>query len=229
MLKKTIYLFTLFILSLTNVYAGGVQIGGTRLVYDGSQNQSSIKISNPDDKVYLIQSWVTKDPYSKTAADDLFITTPPLFRLEANSDNSIRVVYIGKSLPDDRESVYWLNIKSIPSIERKEENRLLIAMKSQIKLFYRPATLQGDPAEAYKKIKFVMENGQLAIKNPTPYSVSFYNIKINGVEIANPPIALPFSTTALNKKVKSGINVSWQSINDFGGITVEEKATVSSQ
>lgn len=228
MLKKAIYTFILLATGLANVYAAGVEIGGTRLVYDGNNSQASINISNPGDSVYLIQSWVTKDPYSKTAADDVFITTPPLFRLEANTNNSVRVVKTGKALPDDRESVFWLNIKSIPSTKKPtDQNTLLLAVKTQIKLFYRPANLPGKPAEAYTKLKFIEKNGQLAINNPTPYSVSFKSIKVNGVEVANPPMVLPFSTQDINKSISAGANVSWQSINDFGGITPEEKATVN--
>lgn len=230
MLKKIVYSFLLLTVGLADVYAAkGIQVAGTRLVYDGTKNQASININNPDDKVYLIQSWVTKEPKSTKAADDLFITTPPLFRLEANTDNSVRVVYNGKTLPNDRESVYWLNIKSIPSTQRKEENVLLIAVKTQIKLFYRPAGLQGNPAEAYKNVKFITQNGKLAVKNPTPYSVSFKNIKVNGVEIKDPPMVLPFSTQVIDKSVTAGASVSWVAINDFGGLTTEEKATVSNQ
>lgn len=230
MLKKTIFSCVLTAIGLVNTYAAnGIQIAGTRLVYDGSKSQASINISNPDDRVYLIQSWVTKDPKSTKAADDLFITTPPLFRLEAGTDNSVRVVYNGKTLPNDRESVYWLNIKSIPSTQRKEENVLLIAVKTQIKLFYRPANLQGNPAEAYKKLKFLAQNGQLAIKNPTPYSVSLKSLKVNGTEVVDPPMILPFTTELVDKHVSAGAKISWQAINDFGGITPEEKAIAVSQ
>ncbi|WP_392553291.1 molecular chaperone [Orbus wheelerorum] len=229
MLKKIIYTFILIAITLTEVYANGVQISGTRLIYDGSKNNASINISNNDDQVYLIQSWVTQNPYSKKASDDIFITTPPLFRLEANTNNSVRVVQTGKKLPSDRESVFWLNIKSIPSTNKPDgQNMLLIAVKTQIKLFYRPANLPGKSAEAYKKIQFINKSGRLAINNPTPYSVSFKSIKINGKDIANPPMVLPFETQYVNKNVSVNDNVSWQSINDFGGITLEEHATVRS-
>lgn len=229
MFKSIVQSFVLLMLGLSNVYAAGVQITGTRLVYDANKSQASINISNPDDKVYLIQSWVTKEPESKVAVDNLFITTPPLFRLEPKTDNSVRVVYNGNTLPTDRESVYWLNIKSIPSTQRKNENVLLIAVKTQIKLFYRPANLSGNPAEAYKKLKFITENGKLVVKNPTAYSVSLKEIKVDGVEVINAPMVLPFSTKSINKNVAVGGNVTWRAINDFGGVTPEEKSVVGSQ
>ena len=119
----------------------GVVVGGTRLIYDGGKKESALNISNPDAMPYLIQSWV--DAQEGDSAKAPFIITPPLFRLDGGQNNLLRVVRAGGNLPTDRESLYWLNVKAIPSVEKKE-NTLQIAIKTRIKLIYRPQGLTGN-------------------------------------------------------------------------------------
>lgn len=56
------------------------------------------------------------------------------------------------SLPKDRESVFYLNIFDIPTkLENKQDKNVLqLAIKSRIKLFYRPKELTTSPEEIYK-------------------------------------------------------------------------------
>ncbi|WP_392564838.1 molecular chaperone [Orbus wheelerorum] len=229
MFRKILSVFLFLTIGLSHVYAepsAGITLGSTRMIYNASVSQTAIGIMNSDNRAYLIQSWVSKTPESKSKEDRLFITTPPLFRLEPDSKNSVRVMYIGNSLPQDRESVFWLNIKSIPSTEKTNNNTLVIAIKSQIKLFYRPTDLPGDPALAYKQIKFLVKNDKLVIDNPTAFSVSFNEIKINGILLQDAVMVLPFSTQTINKNVALGQTVTWTVINDYGGITPVETTRI---
>jgi P pilus assembly chaperone PapD len=152
-----------------------------------------------------------------------FITTPPLFKLNPHAQNSVRVMLAGNAVPQDRESVYWLNIKSIPSSSAEAKNELLIAVKSKMKLFYRPAGLKGDPSLAYQQLTFSAAGGKLSVHNPTPYSVSLYDVKVNGKELAKPPMVLPFQTLSLPQTTVASGEVSWRAINDFGGVTAQHK------
>lgn len=200
----------------------GVEIGGTRLIYNGTGHQAAISVSNPDNTPYLIQSWVSKNENSDDG-DSLFVTTPPLFKLNPYAQNSVRVMLAGNAVPQDRESVYWLNIKSIPSSSAEAKNELLIAVKSKMKLFYRPAGLKGDPSLAYQQLTFSAAGGKLSVHNPTPYSVSLYDVKVNGKELAKPPMVLPFQTLSLPQTTVASGEVSWRAINDFGGVTAQHK------
>lgn len=227
MLKKIICTLFLLIIGLGSVYAGdGIQLSTTRVIYNAADNKSSVDVINSSKNVYLIQSWITSSPNSDVKEDKVFVTTPPLFRLDADSTNSIKVFYVGDSLPQDRESVFWLNVKAIPSIVKSDANRLIIATKSQIKLFYRPIDLKGEASDAYKSIKFYSQNGQLVIDNPTPYSVSFSKIKINGIEIKEYVTSLPFSKQVIKQKALIGQVVSWDAINDWGGLSPELKMNI---
>ena len=109
------YLLSTLLLVAATAHAG-VIINGTRLIYQGGKKESSIGISNPDATDYLVQSWA--DSGGKNLAKAPFLITPPLFRLDAKEDNVLRVVRTGGNLPEDRESLFWLNIKAIPSSKR---------------------------------------------------------------------------------------------------------------
>ena len=50
------------------------------------------------------------------------------------------------SLPQGQESLFWLNIKAIPSAS-KQMNSLQIAVKTRIKLIYRPEALRASTPE----------------------------------------------------------------------------------
>lgn len=218
-------LLALGLIALPLASQAGVEIGGSRLVYDGSARQAAISVNNPDDRPYLIQAWVDKN-LAVSDENNTFIATPPLFRLEPHSQNSVRIVYTGHSLPADRESMFWLNIKSVPSTSKNDANRLFITVKSVLKLFYRPAGLPGEPATAYEKLTFTRRGGQVYVQNPTPYHISFYDLTVGGVQVKTPPTLAPLSEQAV--PVPSGTTgaISWRAINDFGGITDVRKAKI---
>lgn len=206
-----------------NVQAS-ITVGGTRLIYNAGENEASISVSNTKNSVpYLIQSWVELE--EKSSARVPFIVTPPLFRLDGGRENTLRVIYTGeKPLPENRESAFWLNVKSIPSMEKSEENRLLIAVKTRLKIFYRPASLNNEQAnDAWKKIRFMHSGNQIVVTNPTPYYVSFFSLKVDEKVIKQPPMVPPFGSVSLTA---SGHKVAWKAINDFGGVTQEASQSI---
>ncbi|PYG49644.1 P pilus assembly chaperone PapD [Pantoea sp. AG1095] len=218
-LIRTILLSGACIISLT--CQASITVGGTRLIYNASENEASLPVSNTQDGVpYLIQSWVELSENSEGQVP--FIVTPPLFRLDAGHENTLRIIYTGeKKLPENRESVFWLNVKSIPSMTRSDENRLLIAVKTRMKLFYRPALLASELAgEAWGKLKFEPRGEHLLIINPTPFYVSLYSLKVGDKSISQPPMISPFSSETV---AGIGKQVTWKAINDFGGVTTEKR------
>ncbi|KTS25531.1 fimbrial biogenesis chaperone [Pantoea stewartii] len=218
-------LLTLCLMTAPLASQAGIEIGGTRLIYNGGARQASLTVNNPDDRPYLIQAWVDKDPTSADG-DKTFIATPPLFRLEPHSQNSVRVVYTGQPLPADRESMLWLSIKSVPSTSKEDKNRLFITVKSVIKLFYRPTGLSGDPATAYEKLVFTRRGGQVYVSNPTPYHISLYDLKVGSAQVKTPPTLKPMSEQVVTVPAGTAGAVSWRAINDFGGITDVRKANI---
>lgn len=163
-----------------SVANAGVIIGGTRVVYDGNKKEASIDVNNPDKTPYLIQSWV--ETLNGGAEKAPFIITPPLYRLDGGQQNIERVVVIG-NLPQDKESLYWLNIKAIPSAPKKD-NTLQIAIKTRIKLIYRPAGLKSQqPQELSHQLTWRRNGNQLQVTNPTSYVINFNEISLGGKKL----------------------------------------------
>ncbi|QHF46376.1 fimbrial assembly protein [Pseudomonas sp. S35] len=202
----------------------GVVIGGTRLVYDASKREASLSINNPEKTTpYLIQSWL-QNMSSIDTTKVPFVITPPLFRLDPGQQNALRIVKVGGNLTERQESVFMLNIKSIPSSKLSEFNQLQITVKAQLKLFYRPSSLSGQNAdEAYKALTFTRQGQQLQVSNPTPFYVSFYSVKVGGVAIENPQMVAPHGTLHWPVAVPDNSTITWQAITDYGGITLPAK------
>lgn len=203
----------------TSLVQAGVVVGGTRLVYDASKRQASLSLVNTDDGTdYLVQSWLDH----REAADERpvpFFITPPLFRLDAKQESVLRVVYTGDEAPTDRESLYWLSVKSIAAVERSVENRLQIAIRSRLKMFYRPAGLPGTAEDAHKGVTFTRRGEQLIVTNPSAYFVSFQTVKIGETEITEPGMVAPMDSHQWTVPQGARGPVTWQAINDYGAIS----------
>lgn len=218
------------LLCVTFTSQAGIIIGSTRIIYDGNKKETSLSILNPDNAPYLIQSWLENEKTSTLQSSSLpFIITPPLFRLNEDSSSALRIVKTD-NLPDDRESVYWLNIKSIPTSDPNAKNELHISVNSRIKLFYRPDSLSRQAAaEAYAHLAFYRRGDALYVKNPTPFYISLSELQVNGVALSQPGIVAPLSEQhwALPPQaVSTALTVKWTAINDYGGKTALEMQKV---
>ncbi|MGM1328626.1 fimbrial biogenesis chaperone, partial [Klebsiella michiganensis] len=169
----------------------GVIIGGTRIIFDGAKKEASISVNNPDATPYLIQSWIDEQEGGSGKAP--FIITPPMYRLDSGQKNIERIVATG-SLPQTQESLFWVNIKAIPSAS-KQMNSLQIAVKTRIKLIYRPATLRASaPEEQANKLTWQRSGNELQVNNPTAYVINFNEITVGGKMLAQVTYVMPGST-----------------------------------
>lgn len=226
---KFIILFILLSIHTISAQAG-IIISGTRAIYEGKNREISLGIKNPDKQPYLVQSWIEGiDDQPKQP----FIITPPIFKLAAEQESAPRIIYIGKEgqLPQDRESVFWINIKSVASTpdDLIEKSKLQIAIKSRIKMFYRPQSITGAAAsDAQNKITFSVKNHSLIVSNPTAYFITFNKLSIDGKEIttsaSNAAIKMmlpPFGQQEYPLPKGSAHSVQWKTINDYGSNTKE--------
>lgn len=201
-----------------SVAQAGVVVGGTRMIYDGSKKESSLSVSNPDKVPYLIQSWV--DTTGGGAEKAPFMITPPLFRLDGGQNNVLRVVRAGGNLSNSQETLYWLNIKSIPSGSKEEgKNTLQVAVKTRIKLIFRPQGLKGVPEEVTKNLKWQRSGSQLQVTNPTPFYMNFQQVTVGGKEVKEATYVAPMSSASFALPAgAAGGSVQWKIISDYGGI-----------
>ncbi|EKS6727358.1 molecular chaperone [Enterobacter mori] len=223
-MRKCLLVSTLLLI--TSAAHAGITIGGTRVVYPENKKESSIAITNPDNLDYLVQSWVETEGKVREKAP--FLITPQIFRLDAKQNNVLRIIRTGGNLPADRESLFWLNIKSIPSSSRNENNNTLqIAIKTRIKLLYRPNSITGKPEEVASQLIWHTQGNQLIVDNPTPFYMNFQEIKLDGKKIDNITYAKPKNETHFTLPGKvSAHAISWKIINDYGGISPSWSAQI---
>ncbi|MRT05945.1 fimbrial biogenesis chaperone [Ewingella americana] len=209
----------LLLLACAGTASANLVVGGTRVIYPENSKEISVSIKNPDKNTdYLVQSRLDNDNEKNTAKVP-FVITPPLFRLDHQSENVLRIARAGGKLPADRESLYWLSVRGIAGTAGKpKENQLQVVINQRLKYFFRPAALNNhDAAEAYQKLTFSRLGGELVMKNPTPYYVSLYTLKVGGTEIQTPGMVPPFGEHRV--KTNGSGAIEWQAINDYGGHT----------
>lgn len=226
-IKAITYFFILFFsLSPLSAYSG-VILSSTRVIFNGNRAEATVSVTNPDKKSYLIQSWVSLD--DKKSSE--FVVTPPLFRIDGDMSNVLRIVLAKNNLPQNKESLFWLNVKAIPPSDPNAKDTLLIAINTKIKLIYRPTDLMGKEANnAYQKLTFRIDSQtqELVASNPTPYYINLASLTYNNKKIETPGIVAPFSSVKWAiKTASSNHSVSWSAINDFGGITSNESQIVN--
>ena len=205
------------------VYAGGVGLGSTRLIYPASAKQISVPVRNTDASgAFLLQSWVETVDGDKT---DDFLITPPLNVIKPKHENVLRIIQTGATLPVDRESVYWLTVKAIPTTHDKKDqndNVLQLASASRIKLFWRPDNLDIKPDAAPSMLSATRTNGGVLLSNASPYYLSLVNIQ-SGSKTLSPVMVPPKSSITLN--AISGNSLSFQTVNDYGARTKTQVLT----
>ncbi|HCE8856097.1 TPA: molecular chaperone [Klebsiella michiganensis] len=213
---KFLFLALCFNGSLLAAESGGITIGGTRLIYKEAKKEVSLSVANSDSAPYLIQSWAETHAGGSDKAP--FIVTPPLFRLEANQQSLLRIVKTGSSLPENKESLFWLNVKSIPSGKAiSGVNTLQIAIKTRIKLIYRPTSVKGSPGDEAEKLIWRINGNKLTVDNKTPFIMNFQMVKVGTNDVKDATYVLPMSTATYSIPKGSSGKVSWKLINDYGG------------
>lgn len=228
------YRLALALCLFSSVCSAGIQLGGTRIVYPSTDREASILVKNQGSADIMIQSWMEPDARDKEA-DVPFAITPSLARMGGNKQQMLRIFYYGKGLPEDRESVFWLNVQEIPQ-QAKEENTLQVAFRQRIKVFYRPAGVTTTPAEAAAQLQWrlVSRDGisQLEVQNPSQLNISLGTLKLSSGQqdyAVEEQMLAPKSTTYMKVRRLSGLpqgnaRLYWENINDYGGLDKHESS-----
>lgn len=176
-----------------------LRVNATRVIYQqGSSVPPSLRLQNVGNRPSLIQAWIDdgdEDASLEHLRPALFVT-PPAFRLDAGSKRDIQIRAADTlKLPNDRESLLWLNIVDVPARARgATPHSLEFAMRWRLKVFHRPAGLPGSPDAAPPALRWQLQTDPrgravLRASNATPYFVSLARLTLGGQ-----PIALDAST-----------------------------------
>lgn len=214
-------------------------ISGTRIIYPSTAKDVTVNLQNKGNKPLLVQSWLDdgRDNVNPQQLKLPFIITPPVTRVDAHKGQAIRITWLGQNMPQDRESLYWLNVLEVPPKAQgaEKQNLLQVAFRTRIKLFFRPNGLKGSSADAVKNLQWTLNTGAkgstVTAKNNSPYNVSIASaeLTVGGRTYAIDSHSVkPFSNETM--KVKGTLNATsgmlkFISINDFGG-SEENKLTL---
>lgn len=221
-------LLCLLLIPATYSHSAGIQIGRTRIIYDASKKETALSLANKETELpWLIQSW-TDTGDGKTRGP--FIVTPPLFRLDPQKEQNLRITWTGEPLPQDRESLFYMNVRTIPAVASDDDSKnvLRLIYKTRLKLFWRPKDLAGTPKESCEQLRFSRSGGQLNIVNNGAYHTVFDslfigNVKLGTAELVAPKNHLQFTLPAN----ASGQTASWRCITDYGNASEKYTATIT--
>lgn len=208
-------------LTLAAQVQAGIVLNTTRIIYPAADREATITVHNTGTADILAQSWLETQGDASAQQDPPFAVTPALTRMAGNARQLIRMIYAGEGLPDDRESVLWLNVQEIP--QAVDVNTLQVAIRQRVKLFYRPRALVEDPAKAAQSLQWKVSGTQLEVSNPGPYHVSMVVLQVRqhgrsllrteGQMLApHERLQLPLNQWVKGKPVE----LTFTSINDYG-------------
>lgn len=241
LLKKmvlSIVLGAAAVLATLEVHAS-VVISGTRVVYPAGESEVTVNMTNRGDVPALVQSWLDNGQDVDKSPDQIevpFTLLPPMFRIEPDGRQSLRMIYTGDSLPQDRESLFWLNVLDVPqkAQDSGESNQLQFAFRSRIKVFFRPNDLpyvaEEAPAELQWRLVASDEGHALEVRNPTPYYISFDSVGLVAAgqrhareadsssegSMVNPGESNRFALPSLTVAPGSEAEVEFETIDDYG-------------
>lgn len=213
-------------------YAGGLQyacaavhVETTRVIYSGSSASAALTLTNRSALPYMVQTWLDDGGTMAEGKALPMLLTPPLMQLSAGEQAVLRAIYSGSGLPQDRESLFWINVQEIPP-RSEASNVLQVAIRTRIKLLYRPAAVEADLDETARALQWRLVGSQLQVTNPGPLHITF--AELQGQPTAGPDkkvdldmlapgqsMSVPAATLDLNDS--SLLRFSY--INDFGGTT----------
>jgi len=172
-----------------------IQVAGTRIVFDGSKKEQTVRLNNTGEAPVLTQLWLDSgkddaDGGVRAGAEATpFILNPPVARINGGKSQVVRIFKTAETatLPADRESVFYFNALEVPAKVRSagqaeadaeaSGNHLNIALRTRLKLFYRPPGLKADVIGAGEALKWkVQRDGNdyvVTCANGSPVNVSF--------------------------------------------------------
>jgi len=219
--------------SLAPTVQAALTIDSTRIVLPSNKRSASLVIANPSKATYAAQVWVN------TASDDTttsvpLLASPTLFRLDAGGEQLVQINVLPNGLPTDRESLFYFNVQELPQVEADARNVLNIALRTRIKLFYRPSHLKEKPESRLNELQWSVQQldgaRQLVVDNPTPFYFTFGRLEVNGEPLDAKAMAIPMGRQYFPLPVQTGnrdIALTFNIINDYGGLSAPTKQTVT--
>ncbi|WP_193015144.1 molecular chaperone [Proteus sp. FME41] len=232
-MKKIIMLIAVLFLSYSTTVFSSVTMLKTRIVYSSDSRFEVLKFMNNDDIPYIMQIWADKNNPNSTPdnADAPFMIQPPVFRIDPKTGRDARLIYTGEGLPQDKESIFYLNVAQIPpkdlNQDIKEGNSFTVIVHHRLKIFYRPTSIESQFSHIEKHISFSKgANNNITVKNDSPFFVSFSSLEATNSTgkkfVYKSTMVSPLSTEVLSPETSDKLSfspdkINYKYLNDLGG------------
>lgn len=223
----------LIIASFANNTLASVVVSGTRVIYPAQAREKVLRLTSHDAYPNLMQIWVDKGNPASTpqTADAPFLASPQIFRMNSKAGQVVRLVYTGTDEPQDRESVFYINVMQMPALKSSDmqANKLMLTVSSRMKVFYRPEGIVGNPEDIAKSITFKLQDtdtGKTVLaENNSGYHAVVREAKLvlggKPVDLVKAVMLAPYSSQkwpVANSRVRAGSSdqLRLTLVNDFG-------------
>lgn len=227
----------------------GVGFSFSRVVLmEEDKGGATVEVRNNSDNLYLVQSQIHAAdankgrPVNESPGDVAlpFMVLPPLKRLEPHAELPLRILATPEArerLPRDRESLFFISSKSIPSVpapsddEKKSGGRVVLALVNSIKLYYRPAGLKKQAMdEVAASLTFSRTGKELRVHNASAYYITFSSLSVGGAALNSNELQAmvpPKGEQAYLLPARATDSVvRWQLIDEYGLPTDEQSRDV---
>lgn len=216
----------LCLLAGVDVHAG-VTAERTRVIFHADQRETSLLLVNQNSYPVIVQTWIDDGDLDSTpdSAQAPIMPLPPVFRLDSGRQRSLRLLHTGQAMPEDRESLYWLNLYEIPPQPGEPlpqgQSRLTVTLRTQLKVIYRPKALKVDAENAPRQLRFALAGDRLRVENPTPHFVTLASVTLHldqGSQLLPGELLAPWAqaTLAVAHGLAAGGQVRFTWIDDDG-------------
>ncbi|ELK0739265.1 fimbrial assembly chaperone [Klebsiella oxytoca] len=200
-----------------------VNVDRTRLVFAANDIAQSLTLANDSVTPMLLQVWTDagETASSPDSSRTPLVVLPPVFKMQPDELRTLRVMLSSRrSLPEDRESLFWLNIYQIPpelSATKSATRKLVLPLRLRLKVFIRPTGLKAPTANDEQKLRFSIASQGITITNPTPWYMSLTVTATKGIRIGYIMLA-PYERrdVVLSQAPAVGTTVNYAVINDSG-------------
>lgn len=221
--QRVVSLFILACMAASSQSYAAIAMDRTRVIFNGDQKALSINISNQNQQLpYLAQAWIEDDKGKKV--DGPLTILPPVQRLEPGAKSQVKIQTLAgiNMLKQDRETLFYFNLREIPPRSDKA-NVLQLALQTRVKLFYRPIALvpkEESVASTWQNDLTMSKQGNgYKVNNPSGYYVTLVDARAAGSTTKNkfkPVMVAPKSSADLGvDDLGSSPLVTY--INDYGG------------
>ncbi|MBH3423983.1 MULTISPECIES: fimbria/pilus periplasmic chaperone [Pseudomonas] len=224
--RYTLALFALLSVSSAQMSQAAVSLDRTRVIFVGSEKSVSLSISNQNTQLpYLAQGWIENEQAEKVTSP--MVVLPPVQRLEPGASSQVKIQGLPElsKLPQDRESLFYFNLREIPPRSDKP-NTLQIALQTRVKLFYRPLAIAPRVGVSevpwQEKLTLTRRGDNYQVNNPTPFYITVIeaapDIKTESPAQFKPFMIAPKSQQDLGLSTRTlGEKPVLTYVNDYGG------------